>query len=236
MTIYLTSLPSELLMQCVLNNFLPLEIIKNIDIINMCPIISNQYFWKELWRRDISTLNIPENITYENYRSVTEDDEFREDEEAGVIIMNMDRIRYFTENGYDTLLYSFLDNAANYEKPLETIDKSYNLALSYAAEANYIEIVKRIMEKVDKINTEYKKSLSDVEEKKNKIILDYDGPLCGGARNGNSEIVNWMLSLGATDYGNSLESAAIGGHEDMIHLMVNLLNNDSCFRQIALLQ
>lgn len=232
MTTYLASLPSDLLIQFILNNFSPLDVIKNINVINMFSITFNQYFWKELWQRDISTLNIPENITYENYRSVIEDDEFREYEEIGVTIMNMDRIRYFAENRYDILLYSFLDNDANYDESVRqyhdrNIDTSYNFALSYAAEANCVEIMEKIMEKVDKINTDYKKSLGDVAEKKNKINLDYDRPLCEGARNGNHEIVNWMLSLGATDYGNSLESAAIGGHEDMIHLMVNLLNNDS---------
>src|SRR5581483_8835467 len=107
---YFNTLPNELLIMCSLEYFSPQDIIKNINILNSLPIFSKQYIWKKLWQRDISTVNIPSNITYEMYRYIIEDDEFREAEESGIGIMNMDRIAYLAGNGYDILLYELIDS------------------------------------------------------------------------------------------------------------------------------
>lgn len=198
MNTYLRHLPSDLLMKCILDNFSPVEIIGNMSVFTLFPNIVNQYFWKALWIRDISTIDIPSIINYDLYRSVIEDDEFRETEEAGIIVMNMDRISYFATKGYDVLLYSLIRD-----------EQDYNWAVDYFSMYGHASVVENILkESVDK-----------------KFTIDYDMGLCGAAAGGNMRLANLMLSLGATDYHNALVWSAMGRNEDVVSLMLKLLND-----------
>lgn len=47
-------------------------------------------------------------------------------------------------------------------------------------------------------------------------IDTYDGGLKGAAESGNQGILDWMISLGATDFTTAINYAALGGHLSLL--------------------
>src|SRR5581483_3951434 len=63
---YIDVLPIDLRIKYFLDYFPPTEIIKSPEITTLF----SQTVWKAIWKRDISTFNIPENISYEIYKNL----------------------------------------------------------------------------------------------------------------------------------------------------------------------
>lgn len=170
-------------------------------------LLNSNVFWRKIWRRDISSfLKVPDN-PYEKYKQIFHD--------LSKLNLHSMKIEYLAENGYDILLY-LITNSTDYTK-----------AIQYAAYGGHIEIVEKLLGKIQNVN--YNAILlyaadgghiKIVDLMLEKGANDLNGAMSIAAHNGHIDIVNLMLSKGATDYNCAMAAAASGGKINILKLMM----------------
>lgn len=88
-------------------------------------LINSNVFWKQRWKRDISSYLPPPENPYEKYLKLNE-----------LVGRNDEMIEYLAKNGYDILL-----------KPMLMTKRDYDDALTSAALGNQLPIVKAMINK-----------------------------------------------------------------------------------------
>ena len=225
---YLNTLPCELFIKCILDYFLPAEIVKNKEVTT---IFSNEV-WKTVWKRDISTFNIPENITYELYI-----DTYSKYSRIGVI--EFEKITYIIEHNYNKLVDLVVANSEQYKFNIDHM-------IFHLGESNNIKFIEYVIGKMQQFKQYhllhfgrdefkyYDRLLQGAAMAGNKYVikwlitnpdidsLDYNGGLTFAARGRHKDIMQWMIDLGATDYGGALAEACGTRDNDIFKWMLDL--------------
>ena len=225
---YLNTLPRELFIKCIFDYFPPAEIIKNRELAT----IFSQEIWKTVWKRDISTFNIPENITYELYAET-----YIKYSRVGVI--ESEKITYIIKHNYNKLVDLVVANSDQYKFNIDTM-------IFHLGESNNIKLIEYVIEKMQPFKQYqllhfgrdqfeyYDRLLQGAAMAGNKRViewlitnpdvnsLDYNGALNFAARGRHKDIMQWMIDLGATDYGGALAEACGNRDNDIFKWMLDL--------------
>jgi Ankyrin repeats (3 copies) len=90
-------------------------------------------------------------------------------------------------------------NPENFYNIYKDDENIFDMAMSFASEGGYMEIVKLMIE---------------------KGATNFDSPMVYAARGGNMEIIKLMIEKGATYFNWGMSYAAIGGHMEIVKLMI----------------
>lgn len=139
----------------------------NTDINVFEKLFSGKIFWRQLWKRDISSFILPPetNVSFQEYISIY-------NQVKTITMYDVTKcIIYFAENGYDTLIYKLMDGllsneytviipyvlayaAKNGHKSMvfsvlkNQLSKSdYDFALRAAASGNQLEMMQLMLDK-----------------------------------------------------------------------------------------
>lgn len=215
---YLTLLPSDLILPLFLY-FDSAELILVItrlrdhpDIIRQQDFLQSREFWTAMWRRDISSLVIPDDVSYYQYTSVI-------DEVRRMGNSFASKVLYLAPKGYDILLY-----------PILTTEDEYNTTMWAAAMGGHIEIVKKMLNKgANKIGLTMHhaaaKGHTDIvrlmlQHGASKYKEDMKLSLREAANAGYTDIVALLLDNGATNLNQALYEAAKHGHYNTVKLLL----------------
>lgn len=212
-------------------------------------LFDGKIFWKELWKRDISSFILPPepNMALGEYSQIIE----------RVQSVNMFwTIGTLIEKGYDILFYHLFKDMLSYsgtiahalsyaaknghipivvellKTPLS--DHDYNWALRAAASGNHVEVLKLLL---PYSATDYGNALSfavyqgcietfneliAVIDRKNYGITNkfsYSGHLDLAAEYGQIEIVKLLLNKDGNDYDQAIKTASKRGHTEIVKLI-----------------
>ena len=222
---YFDILPYDLIKQYFLNNFSLEDILEIMpQLINISPF--NKLFktdlhniWKDLWRRDISEVRIPEKLTYndyvekiESYLQVSPNDYGRlmEAVEKGYekmvyhLLKKSTIISDYEDALFDAALYGYLDMVGGIINLGKLNISSLNVALFEAVRGGQIDVVRLLLDK-------------GAQVAENMLIQAVDG--------NNPEIAEMLLEAGATDVNRALSVAnyyqerQLGDYNEMIELL-----------------
>lgn len=216
---YLTLLPSDLILPLFLY-FDSGELISVItrlrdhsNIIRQQDFLQSMEFWTAMWRRDISSLVIPDDVSYYQYVSVMSDIRRMGDAFASKVL-------YLAPKGYDILLY-----------PLLTTKDERNTAMWAAAMGGHIEIVRIMLKKgADKIGVTMHHAAAKGHTDIVKLMLEHGASkykedmrlsLREAASGGYTATVSLLLDNGATNLNQALDEAATKGHYDTVKLLLD---------------
>lgn len=235
--LYFSLLPFDLLTPLLLhfNSEELLTILSELESIpDFSHLLSSTHFWKQIWKRDISSYRALPSNPYKIYKEIfSKLSKFR---------YNSDKIMYLTENGYDILLLPMISTVHDYNDVMESAAKtgqielvnlmlkkgarSYHWAMVYAARHGHISIVKLMLEKgADSYNQVMVEAaaaghIDIVELMLQNGATDYNGAMINAAYGGHTNIVKLMLEKGADDYNGSMVNASDGGHIEIVKLML----------------
>jgi ankyrin repeat protein len=244
----LSQVPLELLLD------ITLRFMKPPDILRLCQVSSvfnerlcqNDYFWKQLYQRDISTQQLP---TAGMYRSAYQTLQRYIQQHT----MNDNRV-YAATHGYEKLFDTLIRS--------DPLHKDYFVPLTKAAQNGHLDIVRRILaltspdsfwpaltqgaahgqrQIVDYILHYVAAIPIDLDDVLNEALIsatsgghrdlvnelihrganDYNGALLEAAGEGYADIVTDMVSRGANDYNEALLRAAYSGHQDIVDYIIS---------------
>jgi ankyrin repeat protein len=244
----LSQLPTELLLD------LTLRFLKPPDILRLCQVsqvfnerlCQNDYVWKQLYQRDISTQQRPQSGMYRSaYQTIQHYIQQH--------TINDNRV-YAATHGYEKLFDTLIR--------LDPLHKDYFVPLTKAAKNGHLDIVRRIIALtgqdifwtaltlaavhghrpiVDYMLHYANEIPIDLDEALNEALIsatsgghrdlvnelirrganDYNGALLKAAEKGYTDIVNDMVSHGANDYNEALLRAVFGGHRDIVNYIIS---------------
>lgn len=218
------------------------------DIPDLQRLLTYDPFWKQIWKRDISTVILPPlHGPYDRY----------------IAIINRRDILFLAQHGYDVLLYPLLKSVSDYNDVMllasENNFKSIvndmldvgatNIedSLVKSAANGHIDIVNLFIAKGSKyyVKGMYSKAMAIAalygHENVVKILsnktTNYDNTLSAAAANGSMNIINFILPLVAqkykdrpetktTIYNHAMAAAAFAGHKNIVEFMIKLGANN----------
>jgi len=216
--LYFSLLPGELfdLLFLYFDSHELLDILPEIEkIATFSKLFISEAFWKEIWKRDISSLR-----SFLSPLSGTENpyEKYKEIFSQLSKLRGNDKMRYLAKNGYDRLLTPLLTDLYDYNDAMidaasggqmEIVNlmlslgaDDYNLAMINAAMGGHINIVRLMLE---------------------KGATNYDSTMALAARAGHIEIVKLMLEKGATDYNWALAYARDKKYKEIVELLKSYL-------------
>jgi len=222
-------------------------------------LFNSSIFWKTLWKRDVSSF-VEASNTYQEYMNLFE----KENYDSYLVALNWPKsdtntwrirplIDYLTLHGYDILLYPILHNIydcnaviseAAYYGHIYIINKMIEKGVTYfdyaarsAIEGGHIDLFYFLFNKIpEKPNCQYyNKIMATAAEHGYKQIVelmlskgasDYEYTMTMATYNNHIELVNLMLNLGANNYNKTLVISACRGHIDIVKLMLDLGANN----------
>lgn len=200
---YMSLFPIELLIELAL--FIPYE--KLLELLKTLPqfskLITSNVFWKQIWKRDISSYLPPPENPYQKYIEL-----------SNLSGSTFVQINYLAANGYDILL-----------EPLLMTKLDYDNALTSASLGGQLPIVKVM---ISKKGTSLNTALAYATRRNHEDIIDFliksgatdlNNALGNAAENGNIHLVKKFIDLGANDYRSAEDWARTGGHPEIIPII-----------------
>jgi ankyrin repeat protein len=200
----ISSLPAEILFQIAVN-------LPTADIIRLCQtsqafnqkLCQDNFFWRQLYQRDISTLRLPQPIQRLESRTQQQlgNPDYRQ--AYGDIVQsidldhpNLDQLERAIRWGYEIPVYRFFN-----QHP-EINHRQRNDLLTDAVRAGYPDIIDFLL---------------------SHGANDYNRALIAAIRNKNPDLVQFFLRLGIDNYIDALNAAAVIGDLDLVRHFLNLL-------------
>lgn len=218
---YLASLHIDLLIKCVTDNFSVQDIIQNYEIFNGMTLFNNKHVWKALWKRDISTFNIPECITYELYVNT-----YKRYGNIGMI--EFEKVDYVIKHNCDKLVDLLIKDPKQYQFNIDTM--IFGLHRS-----NNIEFIQCIMDKMKPFKYHNRILQGACMDSQREVIkwivenynehLDYNEALEFAVRGQNTNIIQMILDLGVTKYKYGLYEACENSDHKNFEWMISLIES-----------
>jgi hypothetical protein len=221
-------LPSTVLLQILLEIISLAEQCKTVDyFVKQLLDIKPSYFWREIWKRDMSSFIEPPMNSYEVYKDVLTYDS-REHNPNGIYC----KYDYLVAGGYDIILYPLLDE----------FDKT-EVVMAYAACYGHMKIVEDML-RLGATSYDYPMEQASANGHIDVVNLmlklgskTYYRSVVRAAKHGHRSIVELILKLNdhACTIPDAMSAAALGGHLDLV-IFLNGLNKtlpDEALREAA---
>lgn len=217
---YLNAIPLDLLIKCFLDYFPATEIITEQAVTSLF----SRKTWIAIWKRDISTFNIPRKISYNVYKTLY--NKYSDIQTLwGLEIMEM------IKQNYNKLLDLTINKLTGGRGDFNIDGLFFHLS-----ESNNIKFIEYVLEKTSKFN--YHARLLDGAAMfgHKKVIewlinnypqhLNYNSALCFATRGHHKDIMQWMMDLGANDYNNAFGEACENHDKELREWMFKLIQEN----------
>jgi ankyrin repeat protein len=205
----LSTLPPELLFEMCIRFLQPKDILRLSQVSKWLNqgICCDEILWKYLYQRNLSQVQLPKDGGYRQayrqaYQRISQQVQTEKPEDRKRIPL-IEAIK----DGYEQLV----DTWINHDSDSADFWRDREFALQIAAIYNQRHIMERLLQRT-----------AHNQNSTTWAAIDYDSPMNQAAHNGRLDIVELMISLGATDYGEAMAFAAEGGHRTIIERMIEL--------------